>query len=348
MMTYSSHKASLRKAKEIAAHAICAGVVSMGLGSLALAQGGANSFAVLSSSDVTLKNRVNVNPPNVLPGDCPGAVGCPGSVGGATVLMGRGNAAAPDTISGDVVASADSSQGLNCSNNPPGTTSICLGNDSEVAGTCVTGGTAVSSPSECAAGTDTTGTNLEVTTLLPKAISDAASFSSSLAAMPPTQVLPAIVLGTRGSTTISSGGALNVVRLPSITSGTRSTIILNGAPTDIFVINVGSSTDAGSLQVGNNASVLLTGGITPDHVIFNLIGAGTTAQLGNHTVFNGTILAAQGQFTSGDGDTPNPVLIDGSLLFGGSIAIGNNTNLNFYPFGGVGGGGGTTSSVPTS
>jgi hypothetical protein len=187
---------------------------------------------------------------------------------------------------------------------------------------------------------------LEVTTLLPKAISDAASLSSSLAGLLPTQVLPAIVLGTRGSTTISSGGGLNVVSVPSITSGTRSTIILNGPSTDIFVFNVGSSTDPDSLQVGNNASVLLTGGITPDHGISNLIGAGTTAQLGNHTVFSGTILAAQGQFTSGDGD--NPVLIDGLLLFGGSIPIGNNTNVNFYPFGGVGGGGGTTSSVPTS
>ncbi|MGH9642579.1 MAG: hypothetical protein ACRD3Q_09140, partial [Terriglobales bacterium] len=59
-------------------------------------------------------------------------------------------------------------------------------------------------------------------------------------------------------------------------------------------------------------------------------------------VFNGTILAPQGQFTSGDGDTPNPVLINGALLFGASVAIGNNTNLTFYPFAGVGGGGGGT------
>ena len=136
--------------------------------------------------------------------------------------------------------------------------------------------------------------------------------------------------------------------VPSIASGTHATIILNGASTDIFVVNIGSSSDPGSLQLGNGSSVLLTGEITPDRVIFNLIGTGTTAQLGNHTVFNGTILAAQGQFTSGDGDTPNPVLINGALLFGGSIAIGNNTNLNFHPFVGTGGGGGTTSSVPAS
>jgi len=61
-------------------------------------------------------------------------------------------------------------------------------------------------------------------------------------------------------------------------------------------------------------------------VIFNFIGAGTTAPLGNDTVFDRTILALQGQFTWSNGDTPPPVLINRSLLFGGSIAIGNNTN----------------------
>ena len=85
-------------------------------------------------------------------------------------------------------------------------------------------------------------------------------------------------------------------------------------------------------------------------MLFNLVGTSTTAHLGNNTVFNGTILAPQGQFTSGDGNTPNPVLINGALLFGGSVSIGNNTNLNFYPFAGVssGGGGGTSSGTTSS
>jgi hypothetical protein len=62
-------------------------------------------------------------------------------------------------------------------------------------------------------------------------------------------------------------------------------------------------------------------------------------QFGNNTVFNGSIVAPLGQFTSGDGNTPSPIIINGALLFGGSVAIGNNTNLNFYPFAGVPGGG---------
>jgi len=320
----SSHSQETSRWKEIVARIVCVGVISVTL--TQWAQGQSSAFAVLSSSDVTMKNRVSINR---------------GNVGGTTILMGRGNAAAPDLISGDVIASANASQGLNCSNNPPGTTAICLGNDSEIAGACVTGGGAVSLPSECAKGTDTSAG----VTMLSPAIGDMATLSANLAALQTTETLPAIVLGTRGTATISTsgggclgGGCLYVVSVASITTGTNSTLTLSGASTDTLVINIGII-DPGSLQLGNGASVVLADGITPDRVIFNLIGSGTTAQLGNHTVFNGSLLAPQGQFTSGDGDTPNPVLINGALLFGGSIAIGNNTNLAFYPFVGAGGGG---------
>jgi len=330
--------------KQIAACLVCSGLISCVLSATAAAQGTSAGFSVLSSSDVTLKNRVNIGTAAVSPSSCPGSPGCAGNIGGTTILMGRGNGSAPDTVAGDVIASASSAQGLSCSNNPPGTTSICLGNDSEIAGACVTGGGAVSSPSECAGGTDASGSNAEVVSLLPHALSDAVSFSSTLAGLTATQLIPAVVLGTQGSQTFSSSGGLNVVNVPSITTGTKATITLKGSATDIFVFNIGTSADPGSLQLGNGASVLLSGGITPDRVIFNLIGSGTTAQLGNHIFFNGTILASQGQFSSGDGDTPNPVLINGALWFGGSIAIGNNTNLYFYPFAGVGNSGGTTGS----
>ena len=316
---------------------ITASAIAFGITERASAQ--ASSFAVLSSSDVSMKNRVNINS---------ASSGTAANVGGTTVLMGRGNAAAPDTIGGDVIGTTAASAGLDCANNPPGTTAVCLGNDSEISGVCATGGGAVSQPSECTGGADVSGQNA-VTTLLPQAVSAASTLSSTLAALPSTQVLSAIVVGTRGNVTISSSGGVNVVSVPSIASSTNSTITLNGSATDTFVINVGSASNPGSLQIGNNASVVLTGGITPDRVIFNLVGSGTAAQLGNHTVFNGTILAPQGQFTSGDGDTPNPVLINGALLFGESISIGNNTNLTFYPFVGVGGGstsgGGTSSSA---
>jgi hypothetical protein len=256
--------------------------------------------------------------------------------------MGRGNASSPDTVTGDVVASASSSQGLNCSGNPPGTTGICLGNDSEVAGLCATGGGAIDTPSECALGVDTTGSHSDVTTLFPQANSAVVAYSASLGSLAVTQNIPEIALGSRGKVTITTNPGLNVIAVPAITTGSNATVTISAGPNDTVVINVGTSDNSGSLQIGNGGSVVLSGGITPDRVILNLLGSSTTAQLGNNTTFNGTVIATQGQFTSGDGNTPNPVIINGALLFGGSVAIGNNTNLNFYPFVGTstnGGGG---------
>jgi choice-of-anchor A domain-containing protein len=166
-----------------------------------------------------------------------------------------------------------------------------------------------------------------------------ASFSASLASLPITQTLSEISLGSHGSITITTSSGLNVISVPAITTGTKATITITAGPTDTVVINIGSSTSPGSLQLGNGAAVVLAGGITPGHVIFNLVGNSTTVQLGNNTTLNGSVLAAQGQFTSGDGNTPDPVVINGALLFGGSVAIGNNTNLTFYPFVGVPGSG---------
>lgn len=341
------------RSKDIAKQAVLVSLVALAFTRLAASQnlGAANSFAVLSSGDVSFKNRVNINQVSGTAGGvCPGAVGCPGDVGGVTVLMGRGNASSPDTVSGDVIGSANSSTGLNCAKNAPGTTAICLGNDSEVAGLCATGGGAIDSPTECSLGADTTGDNSDVVTLLPQADSAIVSASASFAALPATQTLAEIAIGTRGSATITTSPGVNVISIPAITTGTNSTITITAGPTDTVVINVGSSTAPGSLQLGNGASVVLSGGITPDRVLFNLVGSSTTAQLGNNTVFNGTVLAPQGQFTSGDGNTPNPVLINGALLFGGSVSIGNNTNLNFYPFVGVStnGGGGSNGSGSSS
>ena len=215
--------------------------------------GAAKGFAVLSANaDVSFKNRINIAAVSVSGSvACPGAVGCPDNVGGMTILMGRGNASAPDTVSGDVIGSASSPQGLNCAGNPPGETTICLGNDSEIAGQCVTGGGAVSTQSECAAGTDTTGTNPELTTTYPHAGSDVMAFSSSLAGLPATQTLAAITLGSHGTATISGGAGTNVIALPSITTGTKSTITINAGATEFVIVNIGTSTHhPGSLQLG--------------------------------------------------------------------------------------------------
>jgi len=78
-------------------------------------------------------------------------------------------------------------------------------------------------------------------------------------------------------------------------------------------------------------SIVLAGGITPERVIFNVEGSGPSVALADNILFNGTILAPRQGLIAGNGNTPQPMVINGALLFGGDISIGNNVDVNFYP-----------------
>jgi choice-of-anchor A domain-containing protein len=296
--------------------------------------GSAKSFVVLSSGgSVTFQNRDAVSKPTIAGATtCPGAAGCTMRVGGNTILMGRGNSTGPDQIGGDLIARATASQGLNCAGSAPGKTAICSGNISSVSGACITGGGDVSNPTACAGGVDTSGTNTAVASLLPKAGPDAAAFSASLAALPVTQTLSAINVPFGASATITANAGLNVISVPFIVIGSGATLTISGLSGAQVVINVGSLSTPGVLTLNLSAKVLLAGGITPDRVVFNVLGAGgNLVQLGNTIIFNGTILGPQQSLMLTDGSTPQPTIINGALLFGLTVSIGNNVNINFYP-----------------
>ena len=288
--------------------------------------GAARSFAVLSSgSGVTFRNRNTVNKVPI-PGaaTCPAAAGCSSAVGGSSISMGPGNPAAPGQIHGDVIASAP--QGIRCGS---GSAAICLGNDNQVSGACITGGGAVSSPTECAGGADTLGTNAKLT-LLANAGPDASAFSSFLAALPSTQTLAPINLGVGSTGVINATSGLNIIRIPSLITGTNATLTIQGTATSLVAIIVGTAPAPGVLSIGNGSAVQLAGGLTPDHVIFDVLGSGVVL-LGNGARFNGTILAPGQGFASGNGNTPQPIVINGALLFGQAVSFGNNVTVNFYP-----------------
>jgi len=296
--------------------------------------GSAKSFVVLSSGgSVTLQNRDAVTKATITGATtCPDAAGCTMRLGGSTILIGRGNSTGADQVSGDLIARATASQGLNCSGLKPGTTAICLGNIASVAGACVTGGGGVSNSTDCAGGVNTTGTNVEVASLLPKAGPDAAAFSAFLAALPATQTLAAINVVLGDSATITANAGLNVVAVPSIVIGSGGTLTINGPSSAQIVINIGSVASPGVLTLSLSANVLLSGGITPDRVVFNVLGGGGQfVQLSNTIIFNGTILAPQQGLVLIDGATARPTIINGALLFGQNVSIGNNVNVNFYP-----------------
>jgi hypothetical protein len=182
---------------------------------------------------------------------------------------------------------------------------------------------------------------------------DARAFSESLLLLSPTQTLPAIHLEPGGSTTITLAAGLNLISVPSIVVGTKekhdfdrcwlehqehhpaagATITISGGSTAVVVLNVGTSTSPGDLVLCDGSKVVLAGGITPDKVIFNVPARGSTVRLGEYTTFNGTILAPEREFTARDADTNERTIINGAILVGREVEIGDNIDINFYPFG---------------
>ena len=291
--------------------------------------GAAKSFVVLSSGGtVVFSNRDNVTKISVAgAATCPAAAGCSIAVGGTIVAVGAGPAAAPDQIRADVLAAGTAAQAISCTGGGLG--AICSGG-SQISGMCITGGGGVSNPTACAGGADTSGTNSKLT-LLGKAGPDAAAFAAFLSGLSPTQSLPAITPGTRGSVTIHVGPGLNIIQVPSISLGNNATLTIDGPAGSFAALNIGNAAAAGGLTLGNGAVVVLSGGITPDHVVFNVQGKGGAVVLGNQSGFNGTILAPFESFVCGNGNTPQPIVINGALLFGQNVLIGNNVDINFYP-----------------
>jgi hypothetical protein len=73
-------------------------------------------------------------------------------------------------------------------------------------------------------------------------------------------------------------------------SGALLTIV--GGPTDTFVLNV-----SGNYSF-TKSFIKLSGGITPDNVLFNVTGTGTTATIsGSESIFFGTLLAVSRNIT---------------------------------------------------
>ena len=69
-------------------------------------------------------------------------------------------------------------------------------------------------------------------------------------------------------------------------NGSGGTLTLNGAAGSAFVLNI-----SGAFNLGGNAKILLTGGLTVSDVLFNITGSNSTFSIGGEALFNGTLLA---------------------------------------------------------
>ena len=97
------------------------------------------------------------------------------------------------------------------------------------------------------------------------------------------------------ATTIVAHSGFNVFSLSGGITLNNANLTLSGSSSDYFVFNI-----SGGLSLSGNASINLTGGITPSNVLFNFVGKGSalTTQLGS--TVRGTILSI-GRSISFDG-----------------------------------------------
>ncbi len=85
--------------------------------------------------------------------------------------------------------------------------------------------------------------------------------------------------------TFNATGTLTEVKVGNINLSTGENLTLNGTSSDFFVVEV-----TGNLTLGGNAQLALTGGITPDHVIYYFTSS--TCSFNTHVgnVVNGIML----------------------------------------------------------
>jgi hypothetical protein len=202
----------------------------------------------------------------------------------------------PGTTFGNVGYDGHATVQLNASNNAPMSNVAIAGNLFLATGATVNNSSQVG------------GTIATVSSALDNDWSAALMASADFSAMAATQSVPGGAIN--GTSTISSTGGTNVIVLNSVNLGNGQTLTLHGSATDQFIINVSGN------FVLNSGKILLTGGLTPDDVVFNITSSGnavsTSGGLGNESIINGIVLAPN------SGIAMAPGLIIGELIAGGA------------------------------
>jgi choice-of-anchor A domain-containing protein len=149
--------------------------------------------------------------------------------------------------------------------------------------------------------------------LLATADADALTAAAQAKALAPTQSF-----GTITKTTVIHGnGGLNVI---SIRGDVRASLVLDGGANDVFIINV-----QGDLKLGKNESLLLSGGVTAGHVLYNFTGRGGSIDIHEGATVNGTILAPSA-------DVQIDGVLNGEVIGGRSVQISSHARVNWVAF----------------
>jgi hypothetical protein len=174
---------------------------------------------------------------------------------------------------------------------------------------------------------------------LSQAVTDATTAANAAAALAATTTVAGGTINiTNPSQNVTINAVANangqtVVDVAGITIN-NGALTLNGGASDIFIINVLSNNGtADGLTINNPGNVLLTGGLTANHVLFNVEGTGNAVTLngGTSNVISGTILALSGNVSVHD-ETLNGALIAVDSSGGVQIQDTSGFQLNYQAF----------------
>jgi MYXO-CTERM domain-containing protein len=127
------------------------------------------------------------------------------------------------------------------------------------------------------------------------------------------------------------GGRNTVVDIHdiSITNSTHN-LTINGGANDFFIINVGGSGQNGTVINVTNGAILLSGGISESHVLWNIIPQGDVVLTNASSTLTGTFLAP----FAGQQISLSPGTVYGAI-YGYTIQTSSGPHVNSAPYTGV-------------
>lgn len=156
---------------------------------------------------------------------------------------------------------------------------------------------------------------------------DIATASNTAKNLAPTQTFAGIDTSA-GDVTINVVSGLNVINVPPNPFGTTEgklqvrgsgNLIINGPSDAIVIFNVGADNQVNAVRNGmsveNGRSILTTGGVMPQNVLFNVIGGDLTI---NGGTIDGNFIVRAGSDVKGKATIQGTTLINGRVLGDGN------------------------------
>jgi hypothetical protein len=130
--------------------------------------------------------------------------------------------------------------------------------------------------------------NASTNNLLNGGVTSLKNVSNSAFGLAVTSGSPTNISLSGGSMTISNNpfGGKYVMKLTNFVLGAHSTFTLNGVAGSAFIINVSQN-----FSLKDASRIVLTGGLTPSDVLFNVRGGSGNLSIASGSLFQGTLLA---------------------------------------------------------